>query len=472
MMSSFLVEELAKLTERSPGMTLAYYFCDDKDGGRRTATAILRGLLLQILRQQPKHFKHIQRDFNISGDSLFKNFHALWKAFISIVKDPEAGAVYCLVDALDECAEESRHTFLPNFKKLFCPPQQSGKAFVKFIVTSRPNNDIEESLSEISPKIRNLQLDSGKVNADLSKFIDVKVDELSTQKSYPPNLKQTIKDALTKKAGGTFLYVSLVLDDLKRTKISSQVKRKLQILPPDLNKVYDRILDQIDADCVEIAGFILRWVVVARRPLTVEELAMARALGTEEWEGNTIPPEDHLDELKDGFKCCGPLVYVDTDNETINLVHQSVKEYLLGGYLQTRVDLSQYHVVPDTTNLLIFQTCWRYLSSEEFDHGSKIISRKGDRLRKEYLSNQDYSAHKLLRYAVDEWEEHALNSHLALCTDFKWESITLGKAPTLRDTWLFRAVSSGQEEIVELLLDKGADVNYLYPISVSETDPS
>ena len=46
MISSFLVEELARLVERSSQMTLVYYFCDDKDKKRKTATAILRGLFL------------------------------------------------------------------------------------------------------------------------------------------------------------------------------------------------------------------------------------------------------------------------------------------------------------------------------------------------------------------------------------------------------------------------------------------
>lgn len=346
MISSFLVEELAQLAERSSQMTLTYYFCDNKDERRRTAIAILRRLLLQLLRQRPILFRHIQPDFDISRDRLFTDFHALRRIFDSIVKDPEVGEVCCLIDALDECEKESRQLFLTNFTKLFSS-QQSKKTVVKFIVTSRRENDIEESLFAASPAIQNLQVDSGRVNDDLSKFIDVKVDELSTKKQYQPKQKDMIKHALTEKAGGTFLYISLVVQDLAKTKIFSLVSKKLQELPSDLNKVYDRILSQTDADCEEIAKLILCWVAVARRPLTVDELAMARVLGEGEWEKNTIPPEDLLDELKDGFKCCEPLVYVDTDKDTVNLVHQSAKDYLLGTYLQGKGGVSQYHIVTD-----------------------------------------------------------------------------------------------------------------------------
>ena len=458
MISSFLVEELAQLAERSSQMTLAYYFCDDKDERRRTATAILRGLLLQLLRQRPVLFKHIQPDFDVTRDRLFTDFYALQRIFDNIVKDPEAGEVYCLIDALDECEKESRQLFLTNFTKIFSS-QQSKKRVVKFIVTSRGENDIKESLVTAGPVVQNLQIDSGRVNDDLSKFINVKVDELSKKKRYQPKQKDMIKHALTEKAGGTFLYISLVVQDLAKTKIFSLVSKKLQELPSDLNKVYDRILNQIDAECEEIAKSVLRWVAVARRPLTVDELAMARALGQGEWEKNTVPPEDLLDELKDGFKCCEPLVYIDTDKDTVNLVHQSAKDYLLGTYLQGKDGVSQYHIVTDCTNLLIFRTCWTYLSLEEFKQGTVIIERDADhRLRQTSLNKHLLYDHCFLRYADQEWQEHALAASRALATGYEFRKDNLDRLPTLRDTWLLRAAAEGQEVVVQRLLENGAEL--------------
>ena len=457
MISSFLVEELALLAERSSQMTLAYYFCDNKNEGRRTATAVLRGLLVQLLRQRPILFKHIQSDFNMSRDRLFADFHALWRIFASIVEDPEAGEVCCLIDALDECEEESRQTFLTSFTKLFCS-QKSKKTLVKFIVTSRRESDIEESLSAVSPAIRNLQIDSGKVNHDLSKFIDVKVDELCKIKKYTSGLKEKIKSALTEKAGGTFLYVSLVLHDLKKAKISSQVTRKLQELPSDLNKVYDRILGQIDADCEEIAKLVLGWVAVAQRPLTVDELAMARAWSTGGWEKNTIPPSDLLDDLKYDFKCCEPLVYMNTDNHTINLVHQSAKDYLLGTYLQATEGLSKYYIVTDRTNLHIFRTCWKYLGLEEFEQGGLITKRDAyDRLEYTSLSQQLLHDHCFLRYAYQEWQKHAIEAGPALTTDDEFWKDNLRRMPRLRDLWLLDAAGEGREAVVQRLLEHGAE---------------
>ena len=458
MISSFLVEELTRSAEQSSQMMLAYYFCDDKDEKRRTVTSILRGLLVQLLRQRPSLFKHIQSDFDMSGGSISTNFHALWRILTCILKDPEAGEVYCLIDALDECETESRQLLLVELPKLFCLEQSKQRIF-KFIITSRRESDIVESLSASSPAIRNIEVDSGKVNSDLSKFIDDKVNELAIRKGYEPKQKDIIRRTLTEKAGGTFLYVSLVLYDLQKAKIFRKAQQKLRELPSDLNEAYDRILGQIGADYEEIAKSVLCWVAVARRPLTVKELAMALTLGDEEREGNVMPSNDVLNGFIDSFKCCEPLVYVDTANDTINLVHQSAKDYLLGTHLQSKGNLSQYHIITDSTNLLIFQTCWTYLSLEEFEQGTILIARDHkSRLHREYVDEKFISEYYFLWYASQEWKEHALAASRALITSYKFRKDILDGLPTFRDTWLHRVAAEGQEAIVQRLLENGAEL--------------
>lgn len=460
MISSFLVEELSRLAERSSQMMLAYYFCDDKDEKRKTATAVLRGLLLQLLRQRPVLFRHIQPSFDMSPNSLCTSFHALWRIFVSIVQDPKAGEVCCLIDALDECEKESRQLLLMNLTKMFGLHEKKTSP-VKFIITSRRESDIEEELLSVAgSRIQDIHIDKGKVNLDLSKFIDFKVNQLSTVKGYTPAQREKIRCALTEKAGGTFLYISLVLHDLRRTKIFSQVTQKLKELPSDLNKVYDRILRLIDADCEEIAKKVLCWVAVARRPLTIDELAMALALGTGKWEKNTLPPQEILDELRDCFQSCEPLVFVDTEFSTINIVHQSAKEYLLSTYLQKMDGLSQYHIVLDRANLYLFRTCWMYLSLEEFKQGTVIIQRDEDQgLKYRPMKKAFIHGHCFLRYARRAWAEHALAAEPALATDHGFWKDNLNKMPTIRDYWLLKAAKEGQQLVVQQLLEEGAEPN-------------
>jgi hypothetical protein len=53
----------------------------------------------------------------------------------------------------------------------------------------------------------------------------------------------------------------------------------LHNLSSDLNAVYDRILSRIHLDRAGKAKFVLSCVVLVRRPLTVDDLAVAYALG-------------------------------------------------------------------------------------------------------------------------------------------------------------------------------------------------
>lgn len=238
-----------------------------------------------------------------------------------MLSDSNSGEVYILVDALDECEKPSQQAFLTLLARLFTLDRN---VYAKFLITYRPELEIVQTLFAVG---RYLRIDLGNINTDLSRFIDIRVDELSRDKGYPNKLAQDIKHALRDYVGGTFLWASLVLDDIFKTKMASKVRGKLEALPSSLGDVYSRILGNIDDECVNDAVFILQCVVVARRPLTVSELAMARALGPEGWNKTTIPPADTLNELRDGFKCCEPLLYLDPDHETINLIHQSAKDY-------------------------------------------------------------------------------------------------------------------------------------------------
>jgi len=456
MISSYLIDELDKRAQFTSGMIFAYYFCDNKDDKRNTAIAIIRGLLLQLLRQRPLLFKHIQEDYDQMRDRAFDNFDALWRILLKILADPNAGQIYLLIDALDECDKSSRgfrQAFLASLAELFSTQQRSGIMNVKLLITCRPESDI---LDELNDPRRLVRIDSGKINADLWKYIHTRVNELSTKKKYPSKLKQDIQGTLSEKAGGTFLWVSLILKDISETTVISKVRTKLQSLPSSLSEVYSRILNKIQEDDVGNARFILQWVVTARRPLTIDELAMARALGPEGWDKSTIPTADTLNELKDGFKFCEPLVYLDDVTQTINLVHQSAKDYLLEENLQGNSHLSMYRIIPDKANSCILDICWRYLSMEEFSRDIMKHAAKGT-IRG--LSQERLQTRCFLQYAIEEWQEHALAASPAVITDFLWESDIFNRVSLLRDHWLQRAAGKGDDAVVRKLLTANAEVN-------------
>ena len=461
MTSSFLIHKLEEEIRQDSRTMLAYFFCDDKDGYRNTAAAVLRSLLLQILRVQPTLFKHAQRDFDEMKTrlpELVENLDSLLRIFCHTLKDHDSNKIVILIDGLDECEESSRHRLLTDLAKMLRAgetDENMNKPW-KFIITCRPGYGIEQRLHNIGKR---LHIDSKIIHEDLARFINVKVDELSEIKNYPPKLANDIKQSLKSKAGGTFLWAWLVLDDISNIQITSKVRDRLEKLPTNLVEAYDRILRGIRDEDREDAICIIHWVTMARRPLTTLELATAQTLHHNIVGENTFPSEANLEEFQDGYKCCEPLLYLDRETKTINFIHQSVKEYLLDKDNRMHGDLLAYKVIESETDVMIFKACWRYLASESFRQGREIIWRdKENFLHEESRLHRGKKCHSFVSYAAKYWLSHAFVAVQIIRAQSEWIR-NLKMAPTLRDWWLIDAAKLGHYGALELLLGIGADPN-------------
>ncbi len=323
MISSYLINELDKRAQFTSDMIFAYYFCDNKDNKCNTVIAIIQELLLQLLRQRSLLFKHIQKDYDQMRDRAFDNFDALWRIMLKILTDFNADQIYLLIDAVNECnksSREFRQAFLENLTELFSIEQEkeSENIDVKLLITCWSESDISDELIDWR---RSIHIDSSKINADLEKYIQTRVNELFTKKKYSSKLKQDIQIALSEKVEKTFLWVSLVLEDISKVTAFFMIREKLQSLSSSLSEVYSRILNNIKKKNMKNVRFVLSWVITARRSLIVDELAMIHALDSEEWDKNIISTADTLNELKNDFKFCESLVYLDDVTQTINLIH-------------------------------------------------------------------------------------------------------------------------------------------------------
>ncbi|KAH7000576.1 hypothetical protein EDB80DRAFT_618126, partial [Ilyonectria destructans] len=461
MMSTFLIEVLKRKVEKSPDKLFAYFLCDDKDEKRKTPTAMLRSLLWQLLLQKNELFRHIQSDFEKHKnsrvfESLFENFSALWRIFQDMLRDEHAVEVFILIDALDECDSSTRNALLYGIRELFQASPNPTEKF-KILITCRP--EIDDIKYELDGTGVSLRMDSSEVNTDLSSYIEVRVEDLAKRKKYAEHVKASIKEALESQAGGTFLWVSLMLKELEKA-LDFEVPRKLKHLPKGLNETYTRILDDnIPKERREDARFLLLTMVAARRPLKKKEIAASFAF----WKGGSLMRSQDHNGYMGIVSSCSSIISLDDDSNddtgTVNFCHQSVKDFLLDGDSASRA--AWYHTSPDGSNLLMFEICWRYLSSDEFASGRVFFSRVNGTLlsaQREVLQAH-MRQHCFLQYAFSEWENHATASYPALLKEL---AIDIAKAPTLRDAWLLWATAEGggQEAVVELLLTtKGVDVD-------------
>ncbi|KAH9204262.1 NACHT domain-containing protein [Leptodontidium sp. 2 PMI_412] len=218
---------------------LSYFFCQATDSRINRATAVLRGLIYLLVDQQPSLVSHVQASYDKAGKVFFEDANAwlaLTKVFSSILHDPNLVATYLIVDALDECVVD-----LPNLL-CFIAETSSVSTRVKWVVSSRNWPEIEKTLETAMQKV------IGMVGWGL------------------------IQQHLSLNAHGTFLWVALVCQKLSNLSGWKAIQ-KLKALPPGLDALYQRMLDQIKAsEDSELCMNVLAVVSTVYRPITIDEL--------------------------------------------------------------------------------------------------------------------------------------------------------------------------------------------------------
>ncbi|KAL4919886.1 hypothetical protein BDW62DRAFT_27037 [Aspergillus aurantiobrunneus] len=187
---------------RDGNKILVYFFCDSNSEDRRTATAILRGLLYQIAQKSQKLMRRVRLRYGIQADKLFNSFDALWDLLMEIGQE-HAGEIYCIIDALDECDYTAQESLLVQISYSFLSKKKTASG-VHFLIESRPYEEISRYLDDFP----NHDLGAyDKVQGDLDILIHQKVTELERKKNYPKRLNDQVIAILKDKAEGTFLWV-------------------------------------------------------------------------------------------------------------------------------------------------------------------------------------------------------------------------------------------------------------------------
>jgi hypothetical protein len=99
-MSSFLTKEI--IHDKGSQLSMAFFFCDDKDERLRTAEAILLNLLAQFLRYIPDVIVHflVESEYATLKAKTCWTFGMLWRVFERIITSTNTGDMYILIDAL------------------------------------------------------------------------------------------------------------------------------------------------------------------------------------------------------------------------------------------------------------------------------------------------------------------------------------------------------------------------------------
>jgi hypothetical protein len=312
-----IINELNKSTAKST--LFSYFFTQATDSRINSATAVLRGLLFMLVNQQPALISHLRMKYDETGKALFEDANAwvvLCEIFTDILQDSTLDNVYFFIDALDECVNDLEKLLAFIMMKSTLSP------CVKWILTSRNYANIEQRLriDDFGARLSlELKENAAQVSSAVNAYIDHRLTELE-QIQHDQSLLSSVREKMRQKANGTFLWVSLVMKELKDVQ-SWEVAQVLKEVPTQLTDVYQRMIEhikQLKRRNPELCRQILSTVVATYRPLHLQELYVLADLPNQ---GSTA--EQTTAAM---VNMCGSFLTLREDH--VYVIHQSARDFL------------------------------------------------------------------------------------------------------------------------------------------------
>ncbi|KAH7382754.1 ankyrin repeat-containing domain protein [Phaeosphaeria sp. MPI-PUGE-AT-0046c] len=438
---------------RSSTVALAFLYCSYKSRSEQSIDALLAAVLQQLVHPNCPNVvnmvsqlqeQHIAQGTRPSADQLRQTLLSALTEFSS---------VYIVIDALDECSADdgTRRQLLDHLRELH------GATDLRVLITSRHLPDIVQEFSD-TPRVEIRAHDE-----DVKLFLAGELHRLPRCIQRDAQLQQLVQDKIVGAIDGmhvlVFLLARLYVDSLMDKRTKSKIQSALESLSEGshmLERAYEdavrRLKSQLPGDSA-LAMRVLTYIVYAESALTTTELCHALAVES----GTTSLDFDNLLDVQD-----------------------------IVSYFETvRADWGPHG------QLDITRTCLTYLAFDVFRSGSCSTDAEFE------LRLEDYP---FLDYAALHWGTHALSVQAdvfdlacAVLLDDNLTSTMLQAAaaplhrhtelglhdfaerlfstfPSKVSTWLvakdnkgrtplYVAAVHGQNSMLKLLLDRGADPN-------------
>ncbi|RTE83479.1 hypothetical protein BHE90_001900 [Fusarium euwallaceae] len=383
-LSLFLNEEVEKLCQGTDDRLL-FYFCQFQNEKHNNAINVLRSLIYQILEfsiEGPEMQQALEYfDTPKKTEFALSSFECLWTVLEKLSKQPGLPRIFCVIDGVDEC-HSSRQLVKTLYR--YCKSQTRNKnsAGLRLALIGRDLDKLGAF-----PGIKVDPDNEENVNEDVKTFVSSRLKALARIPGFD-DIRSRVEKALLEGAEGTFLWVSFVIKELSRKTTCVEILDTLQALPKGLHPVFARMLGNIDSDQRQTSALIFKWVALAERPLTLDELAAAIA----------VKPGDHDLSIErivaDWVKICRPFLKVH--NKRVVFVHQSAKEYLLREQPDADPVLEMFRITANQGHAALAHECLDILEASAFQRTALNLSDM----------SWPHQSH-LLNYAVLHWQNHA-----------------------------------------------------------------
>lgn len=198
----------------------------------------------------------IEQALDKSGKRQAVDFAPMWAIFADNVKCISPALI--VLDALDECQDSEQ--LIQGLKSLLFSNT------IKIIATSRKE-------AQFFTQLRNnlsLEITAEDINSDIVAYVEAKVS--GSPRLSHPMVRDLVITRLSTGHSGMFLWVYLMLKELKSCFSVTQVQGVLANLPKGLDGIYRSILQRLrsnlPAASLDLCSKVLTWVVSAYVCLT------------------------------------------------------------------------------------------------------------------------------------------------------------------------------------------------------------
>ncbi|GIZ46684.1 hypothetical protein CKM354_000980200 [Cercospora kikuchii] len=364
-LTSYIISQL----QQQRGASVIYFFFKHADRSKAVFGACLKALAYQTA----LHSDQVRAEFlavdkaqiesvnpgtgGLSSEN--QNERLLWrKLFVDIILRSSLEEQYWVIDGLDEC-----ENFAAAFTSLLAKSVHSIR--LRILITSRETASLKTEFDNVAARMSlNTEcIEAANTLKDIKLLVQARGSVLS---SIEQHSSQHLIEQIVSKSRGSFLWTTLILQELVNTYSDSEAKRVLEEVPRGMTALYQRILKtlaQADRDQTFMRA-VLTWVTCAPRPLSVEELdgALLHHLG------KSFP------NLKVRLLAVGGQLLTIDKVGRVNLVHETAREFLLD-----TAEPSDFSISAKTAHAIMAAACLECLSGPDM---------QAPRPRKRFNSNK------------------------------------------------------------------------------------
>ncbi|RFU28895.1 hypothetical protein B7463_g7457, partial [Scytalidium lignicola] len=364
---------------QSSGMLCQYFFFKFGDHSGRSLSSTLRSISFQVAKDIPD-FKHRLQELS-NEHPMLENVDStlIWRRiFESILFKLDLDRpLYWVIDAVDE--SDSPKALVELLRSL-----SSSRATLRVILISRKTESLVlafDRLSRLIP-LDLIEKDGNDHNSlDIRKFVRNEIKHMRGT----DELKQRVTMDVISRAGGNFLWVRLVVEEILKCHTEESIQETLNEIPGDMNSLYQRMETAISNSRKSdrlLARSLFEWTICAQRSLTLQELSMALSSGFPKF----------LDLRRTIQDVCGQFILV-TQKGQVELVHQTARDYLI------TTSNSEISINPRKAHELLFSRTITVLMNPKL------------RLSLTQSQHSLQSTDPFIFYAATSWSYHLRHAH-------------------------------------------------------------